>query len=72
MIGIIFIKTLRTIEEYNLNKKLKISIVFYDMVADILSNKNINLTVNELFISGRKLNISLVFITSYFALPKKY
>ena len=38
----------------------------------MLSNKNRNTLVNELFIRSRKLNISLVFITlSYFALPKK-
>ena len=39
--------------------------------ADMLSNKKLNLIVNELFIRGRKLNISLVFITqSYFAVLK--
>ena len=38
------------------------------MIADMLSNKKLNLIVTELF---RKLNISLVFITqSYFAVPK--
>ena len=37
----------------------------------MLSNKNINPVATELFISGRKLKISLVFTTqSYFALPK--
>ena len=37
------------------------------MIADILSNKN----RSELFITGRKLNDSLVFILqSYFAVPK--
>ena len=41
------------------------------MIADMLSNKKLNSTVTELFIRGRKLNISLVFITqSCFALPK--
>ena len=41
------------------------------MIADTLSNKNLNQTVTELFIKGRKLNISLVFITqSYFVVPK--
>ena len=38
-------------------------IVFDDMIADILSNKKLNPTVTKLFITGRKLNISLVFIT---------
>ena len=33
------------------------------MIADMLSNKNLNPVVSELFIQGRKLNISLVFIT---------
>ena len=41
------------------------------MIADMLSNKNPNPMITELFISGRKLNISLVFITqSYFAVSK--
>ena len=58
----------KNIEEYNLNKKRKVLIVFDDMIADMLSNKNFNPIVTELFIRGKKLNISLVFITqSYFA-----
>ena len=37
----------------------------------MLNNKNLNPIVTELFIRGRKLNISLAFITqSYFAVPK--
>ena len=37
----------------------------------MLSNKKLNPIVTELFIRGRKLNISLVFITqSCFAVPK--
>ena len=60
------------IEEYNPNKECKI-IIFDDMIADRLSNKKLNPIVTELFIRGRKLNISLVYITqSYFALPEKY
>ena len=35
------------------------------MTADMLSNKNFNPIVTELFIRGRKLNISLVFITPF-------
>ena len=58
------------IEEYNPNKKRKILIAFDDMISDILSNKKRNPIVTELFISGRELDISLVFITqSYFAVP---
>ena len=61
----------KNIEEYNQDKKQKILIVFNDMIADMLSNKKLNPIVTELFIRGRKLNISLVFITrSYFAVPK--
>ena len=30
----------KNIEEYNANKKRKMLIVFDDMIADILSNKN--------------------------------
>ena len=61
----------KTIEECNPNKKRKILIVFDDMIADKLSNKIVNPTVTELFVHGRKLNVSLVFITqSYFVLPK--
>ena len=41
------------------------------MIADMINNKKLNSVVTELFIRGRKLNISLVFITqSYFKVPK--
>ena len=41
------------------------------MIADMTHNKKLNSIVTELFITGRKLNISLVFITrSYFKVPK--
>ena len=52
----------KNIEEYNANKKQKILIVFDDMIIDMLSNKKLSPIVAELFIRGRKLNISLVFI----------
>ena len=62
----------KNIEECNPNKKRKILIVFDDIIADMPSNKKLNLVLNELFIRGRKLNISLFFITSsYFSVPKK-
>ena len=61
----------KNIEEYNPNKKRKILIVFDDIIADMLSNEKLNPIVTELFIRGRNLNISLVFITqSYFTVPK--
>ena len=48
-------------------KKCKILIVFDDIIADMINNTKLNSVVTELFIRGRKLNISLVFITqSYF------
>ena len=61
----------KNIEEYNLNEKRKILIVFGDMIADMLSNKKLNPIIIQLFIRGRKLNIPLVFTKqSYFAVPK--
>ena len=45
--------------------------VFDDMIAGTINNKKPNSVVTELFIRGRKLNISLVFITQwYFKVPK--
>ena len=51
------------IEEYNPNKNRTILIFFDDMIADMLSNKKPNPIVTGLFIRGRKLNITLVFVT---------
>ena len=50
------------INDYRPDKKNKILIVFDDMIADMINNKKLNSIVTELFIRGRKLNISLVFI----------
>ena len=61
----------KNIEDYNPIKKRKILIVFDDMIADMINNNKLNPIVTELFIRGRKLNISIVFITqSYFKVPK--
>ena len=61
----------KIIEEYNQNKKRKILIAFDDMTANMVSNRKFNPIVTELFIRGRKLNISLLFTTqSYFAVAK--
>ena len=61
----------KNINEYNPGKKQKILIVFEDVVADMINNKKLNSIVTELFIKGRKLIISLVFVTqSYFGVPK--
>ena len=55
------------IDNYNLNKENKILLVFDDMIADMINNNKLNSIVTELFIRGRKLDISLIFITqSYF------
>ena len=41
------------------------------MIADMVHNKELDSIVTELFIRGRKLDISLVFVTqSYFKVPK--
>ena len=61
----------KNIDEYNSGTKRKILIVFDDMIADMINNKKLNSVVTELFIRGRKLNISRFFITqSYFKVPK--
>ena len=42
-----------------------------DIIADMEANKELNPVVTELFLRGRKLNISIVFISqSYFKVPK--
>ena len=56
----------KDIDEYNTDKERKILIVFDDMIADMIYNKKLNLIVAELFIRGRKINISIVFITLRF------
>ena len=46
-------------------------IAFDDMIADILSNKSLNAIVTKLYIRGRTLNDSLVFMKKhYFYVPK--
>ena len=47
-------------DEYHPDKDCKVLIVFDDMITDIVSNKKLNQIVTELFIRGRKLNISLL------------
>ena len=60
----------KNIEDYNPGKKRNVLIVFDDMIADMIDKKKLNPVVTELFIRGRKLNISIVFITqSYFKVP---
>ena len=61
----------KNIDECNPDIENKTLIVFRDMIADMIINRKLDSIVTELFIRGRKLNISLVFITqSYFKVPK--
>ena len=60
----------KNIDDYNPRKKPKV-LIADDMIADMINNNKLNPIVTELFIRGRKLNISIVFITqSYFKVPK--
>ena len=61
----------KNIEQCNIGKKRKILIAFDDMIADVINDKKLNPVVTGLFMRGRKLNISIVFITqSYFKVSK--
>ena len=52
----------KNIEDYNIGKKCYMLIAFDDMIADMINNKKLNPIVIELFIRGKKLNITIVFI----------
>ena len=59
------------LEGYNPTKKRRVLIVFDDMIAIIESNKKLGPIVTELFLRGKNLNISLVFISqSYLKVPR--
>ena len=58
----------KNIEDYNPMKERKMLIVFNDMIADMINNNKLNPIVTELFIRGRKLNISIT--QSHFKVPK--
>ena len=46
-------------------------ILFDDLIADMEANKKLSPIVIKLFLSGRKFNISLVFMSEcYFKVPK--
>ena len=61
----------KNIKKYNLGKTRIVFIAFDDMIPDMINNKKLNPIVTELFIRGRKLNISIASITqSYFTVPK--
>ena len=73
-----FIDDLQTIddvyenlENYNPTKKRRVLLVFDYMIADMESNKKSSPKGTELFLRGRKHNISLVFKSeSYFKVPE--
>ena len=54
---------LEDINNYNKNRDKKVLIIFDDMIADITRSEKVKAIVKELFITCRKLNISIVFIT---------
>ena len=57
----------KNIEEYNIGKHVKLIVVMMDdMIADMINHEKLSSLETELFISGRKLNISIVFITQSF------
>ena len=59
------------LEDYNPTKKKRVLLVFDDMIADMESNEKLSPIVTELSLRGRKLNISLAFISqSYFKVSK--
>ena len=51
------------ISNYNKKRENKVLIDFDDMIADIEYNKNFKKMIKELFYRGRKMNISIAFIT---------
>ena len=55
----------KNIDEYNIEKKRKILIVFDDMIADMINNKKLNSIVTELFIRGRKLTIFIFLLPNH-------
>ena len=58
--------------KHNPKKTAKFSIVFDDMIADIMTNKKFQSIIKELFNRCRELKISLDIIAqSYFSVPKE-
>ena len=52
--------------------KRRVLVVFDDMIADMESNKKLSPIFIELFSRGRKLNISLVFISQSYSYHNSY
>ena len=67
---VMMLKVLLSIQlkyEYNPRKRRKILIAFDDRIASMISSKKNNPIVAPLFTRGRKLNISLVLMFSFFS-----
>ena len=59
---------LSDIDDYNKKRKRKVLIIFDDMISHVMSDKNAQQILKDLFIRCRKLNISLCFLReSYFS-----
>ena len=59
------------LEDCNPTKKRRVLIMFDDMIADMESNKELSPIVSELFLRGKNLIISLVFVSHcYFKVSK--
>ena len=54
------------IDDYDPSRKIKILIVFDDMIVNIMTNSKFQTTIKELFIRFRKLNISLYHTILFF------
>ena len=68
MIWMIFIETLKNATQIRKRKSL---IIFDVMIPNMLRIKKLNSIATELFIRGRKINNSLVFITQFIVLCQK-
>ena len=69
------IKKFKSIIDYlqtiNPSKKWRVLIVFDNLISNMETNQKLSPIVTELFLRGRKLNISIMFISqSYFKVPK--
>ena len=53
----------KNIADYNPNRKSKIIMVLDDMITDMINNNKLNPVVTVIFIKGRKMNVSSIFIT---------
>ena len=61
----------KNIKDFNKKRKRKALIVFDDMISHVMSDKKAQQVLKELFIRGRKLNVTLCFLThSYFNVSK--